>query len=141
VRRLAVPLVALLVLFGTTACDLSKPGRKVVEPKPEGETVIGKVPQQKTVEVPQQFAEGDPAAGKTVFAANCTGCHTLKAAGSTGNVGPNLDQAKPELTLIVQRVLKGQGGMPPFEGQLETEQIRDVAAYVYDSTHGNDNSG
>jgi mono/diheme cytochrome c family protein len=33
------------------------------------------------------------AAGKEVFAsAGCGGCHTLKDAGSTGNVGPNLDQ-------------------------------------------------
>lgn len=138
-RRLALPLVALLVLLGTTACDLSKPGRKVVEPRPE--TVVGEVPKQEKVEVPQEFAKGDPAEGKSVFAANCTGCHTLKAAGSNGQVGPNLDQAKPELSLIVQRVRKGQGGMPAFEGQLEVEQIRDVAAYVYDSTHGNDNSG
>ena len=34
-------------------------------------------------------AQGDPAAGKTVFAsAGCGGCHTLKAAGSTGNGRP-----------------------------------------------------
>jgi len=134
VRRLAAPLVALLVLLGATACDLSKPGREVVEPRPE--TVVGTVPQEKKVEVPQQFANGDPDKGKPVFAANCTSCHTLKAAGSTGTVGPNLDQAKPELSLIVQRVRKGQGAMPPFEGKLDVEQIRDVAAYVYDSTHG-----
>ena len=32
------------------------------------------------------------AAGKQAFAANgCGGCHTLKAAGSGGNIGPNLD--------------------------------------------------
>ena len=40
---------------------------------------------------------GDPVAGKAVFAANgCASCHTLAAAGATGNVGPNLDQAKFE---------------------------------------------
>ena len=34
--------------------------------------------------------------GKKVFAsAGCVGCHTLKDAGSTGTVGPNLDQLKP----------------------------------------------
>ena len=37
-------------------------------------------------------APGDPAAGKTVFAsAGCAACHTFKAAGSTGTIGPNLD--------------------------------------------------
>jgi sulfite dehydrogenase len=87
--------------------------------------------------VPKEFANGDPEAGAAVFkSAGCTGCHTLKAAGSTGNVGPNLDQAKPDLTLIVTRVTKGQGGMPSFQGQLSNKQIGDVAAYVYASTHG-----
>src|ERR1051325_7577523 len=30
--------------------------------------------------------------GKTVFTANCKGCHTLKDADATGSVGPNLDE-------------------------------------------------
>jgi mono/diheme cytochrome c family protein len=133
VRRLALPLVALAVLLGATGCDLGVPGGETVQARPE--TVVGTVPQEQKVEVPQQFAKGDPGAGKAVFAANCTGCHTLKAAGSHGQVGPNLDQAQPDLALIVSRVRKGQGAMPPFEGKLQVEQIRDVAAYVYDSTH------
>src|SRR5207244_3662712 len=41
-------------------------------------------------------AQGDPVAGKQVFQSQpCGGCHTLKDAGTTGNVGPNLDQLKP----------------------------------------------
>ena len=33
--------------------------------------------------------------GKAIFAsAGCGGCHTLKAAGASGNVGPNLDDAE-----------------------------------------------
>jgi mono/diheme cytochrome c family protein len=138
VRRLAFPLAALLVLLGATGCDWSKPGKEEVQPRPE--TVVGTVPKQTKVQVPQQFAKGDPTKGKTVFAANCTGCHTLKAANSHGTVGPNLDQAQPDLALIVQRVRKGQGAMPPFEGRFQVEQIRDVAAYVYASTHGGGNS-
>lgn len=40
------------------------------------------------------YANGDPAAGKVVFttAGGCTACHTFKAAGSTGTIGPDLDQ-------------------------------------------------
>jgi cbb3-type cytochrome c oxidase subunit III len=69
--------------------------------------------------------------GKTVFAtAGCTGCHTLKAAGSTGTVGPNLDEAKPSKDLVVDRVTNGQGGMPSFKGQLSEAQIQAVADYV-----------
>jgi cytochrome c2 len=37
--------------------------------------------------------DGSAVAGKTVFKANCGGCHTLADAGTTGNVGPTLDAA------------------------------------------------
>jgi cytochrome c6 len=80
--------------------------------------------------------QGDAAAGKAVFASSgCGGCHTLKAAGSTGTVGPNLDQLKPPLDRIVVQVENGGGPMPAFKGQLTDKQIQDVAAYVYSSTH------
>jgi mono/diheme cytochrome c family protein len=80
--------------------------------------------------------QGDPAAGKTVFASSgCTGCHTLKAAGATGTVGPNLDQLKPAYARIVTQVENGGGAMPAFKGQLSQKQIQDVAAYVFASTH------
>jgi len=80
--------------------------------------------------------QGDPTAGKAVFAtAGCGGCHTLKAAGSSGTVGPNLDQLKPPLDRIVTQVENGGGPMPAFKGQLTDKQIQDVAAFVYASTH------
>jgi mono/diheme cytochrome c family protein len=79
--------------------------------------------------------EGDAAAGEAVFAsAGCGGCHTLEAAGSAGNVGPNLDDSQPDHALVVDRVTNGRGGMPAFEGQLDEKQIQDVAAYVVAST-------
>ena len=82
-------------------------------------------------------AKGDAAAGKAVFAsAGCGACHTLGAAGASGNVGPNLDDAKPDHALVVERVSKGKGGMPSFAGQLDEKQIEDVAAYVVASTQG-----
>ena len=77
-------------------------------------------------------AKGDPAAGKAVFtgAAGCSGCHTLKDAGATGNVGPNLDQLKPSKDVVVHQVTNGGGGMPAFGGRLSTAQIEAIAAYV-----------
>jgi cytochrome c6 len=74
---------------------------------------------------------GDAAAGKQVFeSAGCVACHTLSDAGSTGTVGPNLDDAKPPATLVVTRVTEGAGVMPSFKDKLTEQQIQDVAAYV-----------
>jgi mono/diheme cytochrome c family protein len=80
--------------------------------------------------------QGDPVAGKAVFAnAGCGACHTLKAAGATGTVGPNLDQLKPTYDKILHQVEVGGGPMPAFKGSLSTKQIQDVAAFVFASTH------
>ena len=35
----------------------------------------------------------DTSAGQQLFSANCGSCHTLSAAGTTGTIGPNLDNA------------------------------------------------
>jgi mono/diheme cytochrome c family protein len=81
-------------------------------------------------------SQGNAVAGKSVFAnAGCGACHTLKAAGATGNVGPNLDTLKPPYDTVVHQVENGGGGMPPFKGQLTPKQIQDVSAYVVASTH------
>jgi mono/diheme cytochrome c family protein len=74
--------------------------------------------------------EGDPVAGKEIFTTNCGGCHTLSDAGTSGTVGPNLDDAQPDAALVTERVTNGQGAMPPFKGTLSEQQIADVAAYV-----------
>src|SRR5215213_6567681 len=72
------------------------------------------------------------AEGKQIFtgSAGCGGCHTLADAGTSGNVGPNLDEAKPGKALAVDRVTNGKGPMPPFKGQLSPAQIEAVATYV-----------
>jgi mono/diheme cytochrome c family protein len=69
--------------------------------------------------------------GKQVFtSAGCSGCHTLKDAGATGNVGPNLDQLKPAKAVVAHQVEVGGGAMPAFKGRLSQAQIDAVAAYV-----------
>ena len=76
--------------------------------------------------------EGGGAAtgGEAIFKQYCGSCHTLAAAGTTGTVGPNLDESKPSLQLAIDRVTHGRGAMPAFKGQLTDEQIRAVAEYV-----------
>jgi cbb3-type cytochrome c oxidase subunit III len=80
-------------------------------------------------------AEGGAIDGKAIFAeAGCSGCHTLKAAGASGNVGPNLDDAKPSKELVIERVTNGMGVMPPFKDSYSAEQIAAVADFVVAST-------
>ena len=88
-----------------------------------------------TTSEPGAETGGDAAAGEAVYAsAGCGGCHALEAAGSSGTVGPNLDQSKPDAELVVERVTNGAGAMPAFDEQLDEKQIQDVAAYVVAST-------
>jgi mono/diheme cytochrome c family protein len=72
------------------------------------------------------------AEGKQIFLvkAGCGGCHTLKDAGSTGTVGPNLDQLKPADKIVEHQVENGGGPMPAFKATLTPAQIAAVAAYV-----------
>lgn len=82
--------------------------------------------------------EGDPVAGKEVFlgVSSCGGCHTLADAGTSGAVGPNLDETKPSYELTLDRVTNGLGGMPSFSATLSEQQIADVAAYVSSAAGG-----
>jgi cbb3-type cytochrome c oxidase subunit III len=73
--------------------------------------------------------------GKSIFtAAGCGSCHTLAAAGTSGTIGPNLDEAKPSTELAIERVTNGAGVMPSFKDKLTEQQIRTVAEYVSQSS-------
>jgi mono/diheme cytochrome c family protein len=65
-----------------------------------------------------------------VFVANCGSCHTLRDAGTTGNVGPNLDNLKPSRARVARQVTNGGPAMPAFRGQLSPAQIASVSLYV-----------
>jgi len=71
--------------------------------------------------------------GKEVFlgAGNCAACHTLSNAGSIGEIGPNLNQIRPQVQTILMSVRNGIGVMPAMEGILSDEEIEAVAHYVF----------
>jgi len=122
VSRLAPVLRGALILLA--CCAVLAGCGKGTTTTPTPQTVIGKVAAPPKV-------TGNAVAGKQVFeTAGCKSCHTLKDAGATGTVGPNLDEAKPPADLVVDRVTNGKGVMPSFSGQLSAKQIADVAAYV-----------
>ena len=66
--------------------------------------------------------------------AQCGVCHSLQAAGSDGQIGPNLDMLKPQMEKIISAVTNGIGVMPPWGGILTNEEIEAVAYYVFTST-------
>ena len=149
-RRTAVVLIFLVAAFGVVAVGCGQEQEQTATPETvEGEaTTPTDTTQTETTETETTQTEtdttettetgttpsleGNPAAGKEVFLgpSACGGCHTLADAGSTGAVGPNLDETQPSEDRIVQIVTNGQGGMPSFSDDLTDEQIRQVAEYV-----------
>ena len=70
------------------------------------------------------------AKAKATFVKSCGSCHTMKAAGTKGTFGPNLDKSKPSKALVIKQVTKGGGGMPAFKGKLSKAQIAALATWV-----------
>jgi mono/diheme cytochrome c family protein len=119
---------------------------------------LGSSPKTETVhasateaeEASTQEAGGEPAAsgGAQVFADNgCGSCHTLAAAGSTGEVGPNLEESlapdddtagieemivKPNLEVIEGY---SENVMPQDYGEsLSPAELHDLSEFLVEST-------
>jgi alcohol dehydrogenase (cytochrome c) len=119
-------------------------GEESAEEK-EGGAEAGEAEENKgNEETPVEGEEGgaeagagpDAAAGKEVFAENCSTCHGADGLG--GNGGPDLTtmpKAK-EQKGAEEQVTNGGGGMPPFKGTLDEEEIANVAAYVVEDIVG-----
>jgi mono/diheme cytochrome c family protein len=117
--RLALVLLAALALVGA-GCGGGD--------EESGETTV-------TETTATETTGGGTASGEMVFAqAGCGGCHTLAAAGSSGQVGPNLDDLDLTVDAVEDQVRNGGGGMPAFEGDLSDAEIQAVAQYVVDSS-------
>jgi sulfite dehydrogenase len=78
-------------------------------------------------------------AGRRLFVKDatppCALCHTLADAGATANVGPSLDELKPDAQRVTQAVKAGIGAMPAYT-QLSAEQIQAIARYVSRASGG-----
>tara|TARA_Y100001970_G_C14207813_1_gene845087 strand:+ start:137 stop:481 length:345 start_codon:yes stop_codon:yes gene_type:complete len=73
--------------------------------------------------------------GKEIFlgSGNCASCHSLTDAGSDANIGPNLNEIRPNLMRVLMSVTNGAGVMPSYQGILTEEEIKAVAIYVSES--------
>lgn len=123
-------------------CSDGVPGGSVTTPTPD--KVIGKV----------QQLTGHPAAGKAVFVSSgCGACHTFKAAGTKGKVGPDLDNLPAYAKKANQGALAdfihasivdpnayvqpgfAAGVMPSSYGQsLKAQQLADLVAFLSQSS-------
>jgi mono/diheme cytochrome c family protein len=142
-RRRVILALFVLVLGAFAVAVAGCGGEEEVSPtaetSEEGTTTEGETTAEATTteEDGGGATEGDAKAGEMVFSeAGCGGCHVLDAAGSSGSVGPNLDDAKPPFELVVDRVTNGSGAMPSFKDDLSEEDINNVAAFVVESTSG-----
>ena len=71
------------------------------------------------------------AQGKLIFTQSCGTCHTLKDAGTNGQVGPNLDQVKPDTKRVLAAIKNGGLGSGTMPANLVTgKDAQAVADYV-----------
>ena len=59
----------------------------------------------------------------------CAVCHTLKAAGAVGEVGPSMNELQPDTARVMNAVKNGIGIMPAYPN-LTPEQLQILAEYV-----------
>lgn len=79
----------------------------------------------------------DPATdGEGLFAENCGSCHTLSAAGTSGSIGPDLDDAGLDAEQVTSIVSEGSGSMPSFSSELDGAEIDAIAQFVAASSGG-----
>lgn len=80
------------------------------------------------------------ALGKALFtkdaAPPCALCHTLKDAGTSGAVGPVLDELQPDAARVATALRNGIGAMPSYKAALKDEQIQALARYVSRASGG-----
>ena len=75
--------------------------------------------------------------GKQIFARTCGGCHTLKAAGTSGTRGPSLDTLQPDAAQVLTAIRNGGAGsgiMPP--NLVQGKDAQAVADFVAQATGG-----
>lgn len=80
-------------------------------------------------------AKIDPAA-RELFVSKCGTCHTLADAGTSAEVGPNLDELDPDTKRVRDQIASGGGGGIMPANLLEGDDADAVAAYV-DAASGN----
>jgi cytochrome c oxidase subunit II len=74
--------------------------------------------------------DGEEADAEGTFVATCGGCHELEKAGTSGQVGPSLNDLTLDPADVEEQIRKGGGGMPAFEDSLTEAQIEALVQYL-----------
>jgi mono/diheme cytochrome c family protein len=96
-----------------------------------GNAPAGQPAKQGATGAAQKPKQAPAGPGKQLFADSCGSCHTLSAAGTSGTIGPNLDQLGPSAAVVLaaeQNGGAGSGAMP--KGLYTGKQAQEVADYV-----------
>ena len=64
----------------------------------------------------------------------CAVCHTLQAAGAEGQVGPVLDELKPDAGRVLRALKAGIGVMPSYAERMSEKDMLAVAQFVAHAT-------
>jgi sulfite dehydrogenase len=64
----------------------------------------------------------------------CATCHTLRAAGTEGQIGPVLDELKPDVERVLRALRNGIGVMPSYAEKLSPQDMQAVARFVAHAT-------
>jgi len=129
-RLMATAAAAVAIVLVLASCgDDADSGDTVAQ-----ETATQGAPQAPDAEQPLAPAEEH---GRELFIENCGSCHTLDAAGTQGQIGPNLGDIpldEEEVLAAIENGGTGTGNMP--SGLVSGQDAEDVAAFVANSGPG-----
>jgi len=144
-HRLGWFIVATLVLFVATLAAVEIFAKEPKEAR-AGEATTKETPGMTIPKGKPPPPTGNPAAGKPIFAAQgCGNCHTFAAAGSSGTIGPNLDEVLKgkDAAFVHESIVDPNKQIAPgyqpnimpqdFGTKLSAKQLDDLVAFLTQS--------
>jgi mono/diheme cytochrome c family protein len=129
-RTVAVTLAAATVCILVAASCGGDDGSETVDQQ----TRASGTPEAPEAEQPLSQAQ---IRGRDLFVENCGSCHTLDAAGTVGQIGPDLDDISISEEDVLRAIMiggRGSGNMP--QNLVTGKDAQDVAAFVAVSAGG-----
>lgn len=139
--------IILIVTLGfmLAACDAGEVETPAEQPAVEEEAEPTAAPTEEPVEetseeeaepteeevepTAEEEAPAEAVAAEELFQQNCAKCHGTNR---TGGRGPALlpSRLTEETSVYIDTIINGSGGMPSFEGELSTEEIEALVAFI-----------